>query len=112
MDRGVRPFARHGMFGFRANAAKAVSSFTGGPAGRQFLFEARAFVGIMVVGRGDELDLAWDLSDTFNGLMMLPNLVGVAGGFPAVAGSRNAARVFLWAGCRAADSQHPRPRRR
>ena len=23
------------------------------------------------------LDLAWTLSDTFNGLMMLPNLIGV-----------------------------------
>ena len=23
--------------------------------------------------------LAWDISDTFNGLMMLPNLVGVVG---------------------------------
>ena len=26
-----------------------------------------------------KLDLAWALSDTFNGLMMLPNLVGVVG---------------------------------
>ena len=24
-----------------------------------------------------KLGLAWDLSDTFNGLMMLPNLIGV-----------------------------------
>ena len=24
------------------------------------------------------LDLAWEISDTFNGLMMLPNLIGVA----------------------------------
>ena len=24
-----------------------------------------------------QLDLAWDLSDTFNGLMAIPNLIGV-----------------------------------
>ena len=24
-----------------------------------------------------KLGLAWDLSDTFNGLMMIPNLIGV-----------------------------------
>ena len=32
-----------------------------------------------VVGAVMKLDLAWALSDTFNGLMMLPNLVGVVG---------------------------------
>ena len=29
------------------------------------------------VGCTMSLDLAWDLSDTFNGLMMIPNLIGV-----------------------------------
>ena len=28
--------------------------------------------------------LAWDLSDTFNGLMMIPNLIGVVALFPLV----------------------------
>ena len=28
--------------------------------------------------------LAWDLSDTFNGLMMIPNLIGVLALFPLV----------------------------
>ena len=31
------------------------------------------------------LDLAWDLSDTFNGLMMIPNLIGVIALCPIVA---------------------------
>ena len=31
----------------------------------------------MPVGAVMRLDLAWTLSDTFNGLMMLPNLIGV-----------------------------------
>lgn len=30
------------------------------------------------------LDLAWDLSDTFNGLMMIPNLIGVLSLCPLV----------------------------
>ena len=35
------------------------------------------FVGMTVVGATMKLGLAWDLSDTFNGLMMIPNLIGV-----------------------------------
>ena len=35
------------------------------------------FVGMVVVGATMKLGLAWDLSDTFNGLMMIPNLIGV-----------------------------------
>ena len=31
------------------------------------------------------LDLAWDLSDTFNGLMAIPNLIGVLTLSPVVA---------------------------
>ena len=30
------------------------------------------------------LDLAWDLSDTFNGLMAIPNLIGVIALAPVV----------------------------
>jgi AGCS family alanine or glycine:cation symporter len=30
------------------------------------------------------LDLAWDLSDTFNGLMAIPNLIGVLALSPVV----------------------------
>ena len=36
-----------------------------------------AFVLMIVVGATMELDLAWDISDTFNGLMAIPNLIGV-----------------------------------
>lgn len=34
-------------------------------------------MGFIVVGATMSLDLAWDLSDTFNGLMAIPNLIGV-----------------------------------
>lgn len=36
-----------------------------------------AFVAAAAVGAGMDLSLVWELSDTFNGLMMLPNLFGV-----------------------------------
>lgn len=35
------------------------------------------FVVFIVIGATMSLDLAWDLSDTFNGLMAIPNLIGV-----------------------------------
>ena len=35
------------------------------------------FVAFIIVGATMNLDLAWDLSDTFNGLMAIPNLIGV-----------------------------------
>ena len=35
------------------------------------------FVIIVLAGSVMEAQLAWDISDTFNGLMMLPNLIGV-----------------------------------
>ena len=55
-----------------------------GQRGVEYLFGARAvpvykflFVAMTVCGCTMELSLAWALSDTFNGLMALPNLVGV-----------------------------------
>ncbi|MDY4976260.1 MAG: alanine/glycine:cation symporter family protein [Clostridia bacterium] len=50
----------------------------------EFLFGTKATVGYKIVfvlfimcGATMKLDLAWDISDTFNGLMALPNLIGV-----------------------------------
>jgi AGCS family alanine or glycine:cation symporter len=50
----------------------------------EYLFGTKATVGykvffvlLVMAGATMELDLAWDLSDTFNGLMMIPNLIGV-----------------------------------
>ncbi len=42
------------------------------------------FVVFMVVGAVSESSLAWDISDTFNGLMMIPNLIGVLSLAPLV----------------------------
>ena len=35
------------------------------------------FVSLVVFGAVMESNLAWDISDTFNGLMMIPNLIGI-----------------------------------
>jgi AGCS family alanine or glycine:cation symporter len=50
----------------------------------EYLFGTRAmivykviFVLFVVIGATMDLSLAWDLSDTFNGLMAMPNLIGV-----------------------------------
>ena len=50
----------------------------------EYLFGTKAIVGyrvifsiIVLAGAVIEAQLAWDISDTFNGLMMLPNLIGV-----------------------------------
>ncbi len=50
----------------------------------EYLFGTKATVGykvffvlLIMAGATMKLDFAWDLSDTFNGLMMIPNLIGV-----------------------------------
>ena len=42
------------------------------------------FVIMIMAGALMESSLAWDISDTFNGLMMVPNLIGVIALFPLV----------------------------
>ena len=42
------------------------------------------FVLMIVLGAIMTSSLAWDISDTFNGLMMIPNLIGVVALFPLV----------------------------
>ncbi|MBQ7676637.1 MAG: alanine:cation symporter family protein, partial [Lachnospiraceae bacterium] len=55
-----------------------------GTKGFEYLFGTKAtqvykivFVIFIVFGATMDLSLAWDLSDTFNGLMAIPNLIGV-----------------------------------
>ncbi len=42
------------------------------------------FVILIIFGAVMESNLAWDLSDTFNGLMMIPNLIGVLAQIPLI----------------------------
>ena len=50
----------------------------------QFIYKV-IFVAMIFAGCTMSLKLAWDLSDTFNGLMMIPNLIGVIALSPLVA---------------------------
>ena len=57
----------------------------------EFLFGEKAAIGYKIVfvlfifvGATMDLALAWDISDTFNGLMAIPNLIGVLSLFPLV----------------------------
>ncbi len=74
-------FAFTTVIGWSQYGAKAV----------EYLFGARGvkvykviFVAMIVSGAIMEGGLAWDISDTFNGLMMIPNLIGVISLFPLV----------------------------
>ncbi len=58
----------------------------------EYLFGTKAtliykiiFVLMIISGAVMTSSLAWDISDTFNGLMMIPNLIGVVALFPVVA---------------------------
>jgi len=67
-------FAYSTALGWSCYGCKAVEYLFGAGAGT---FYRVLFVALMPLGAVIRLDLAWTLSDTFNGLMMLPNLIGV-----------------------------------
>lgn len=67
-------FAYSTVLGWSHYGTKAVE-YLFGEAGTR-LYKV-AFVGMVIVGATMKLGLAWDLSDTFNGLMMIPNLIAV-----------------------------------
>ena len=67
-------FAYSTTLGWSCYGCKAVEYLFGAGAGALYRV---LFVAVMPLGAVMRLDLAWALSDTFNGLMMLPNLIGV-----------------------------------
>ena len=67
-------FAYSTALGWSCYGCKAVEYLFGTAGSRIYKV---VFVCMTVVGATMKLGLAWDLSDTFNGLMMLPNLIGV-----------------------------------
>ena len=67
-------FAYSTVLGWSCYGCKAVEYLFGAEAGAGYRV---LFVAVMPLGAVMRLDLAWALSDTFNGLMMLPNLIGV-----------------------------------
>jgi AGCS family alanine or glycine:cation symporter len=67
-------FAFSTVLGWSFYGEKAVEYLMGGKA---VLIYKVFFVTFIIVGATMELTLAWDISDTLNGLMALPNLIGV-----------------------------------
>ena len=67
-------FAYSTVLGWSHYGAKACEYLFGTKA---IIFYRIIFSGIVLAGALIEAQLAWDISDTFNGLMMIPNLIGV-----------------------------------
>ena len=74
-------FAFTTVLGWSQYGSKAVEYLFGAKGVKVYKF---IFVAMIVSGAVMEGGLAWDLSDTFNGLMMIPNLIGVISLFPLV----------------------------
>jgi AGCS family alanine or glycine:cation symporter len=67
-------FAFTTVLGWSYYGAKVMEYLLGVTCGRIYRF---VFIVLIVFGAVMESNLAWDISDTFNGLMMIPNLIGV-----------------------------------
>ncbi len=74
-------FAFTTVLGWSQYGSKAVEYLFGIKGVKVYRF---IFVAMIVSGAVMEGGLAWDLSDTFNGLMMIPNLIGVVSLLPLV----------------------------
>ncbi len=74
-------FAFTTVIGWSQYGAKSVEYLFGAKGSKiyQIIFVAAIAIGAVIDG-----GLAWDISDTFNGLMMIPNLIGVVALFPLV----------------------------
>lgn len=74
-------FAFTTVLGWSHYGSKAVEYLLGTKASKVYKI---IFVLMIIAGALMESSLAWDISDTFNGLMMIPNLIGVIALFPLV----------------------------
>ena len=74
-------FAFTTVLGWSQYGSKAVEYLFGIKGVKVYRF---IFVAMIISGAIMEGGLAWDLSDTFNGLMMIPNLIGVVALLPLV----------------------------
>ncbi len=74
-------FAFTTVLGWSHYGTKAVEYISGVKAGKIYKI---IFIPLIVAGAVMGSTLAWDISDTFNGLMMIPNLIGVIALSPLV----------------------------
>ena len=73
---GIILFAFSTILGWSIYGTRAIQYLTKNSRAAEIIYKL-VFVIIVVVGAMSSVQLVWDLSDTFNGLMALPNLVGV-----------------------------------
>ena len=74
-------FAFTTVMGWSYYGAKVTEYLLGVTCGRIYRL---VFIGLIVFGAVMESSLAWDISDTFNGLMMIPNLIGIIAQTPLI----------------------------
>ncbi len=74
-------FAFTTVMGWSYYGAKVTEYLLGVTCGRIYRL---LFIGLMILGAVMESNLAWDISDTFNGLMMIPNLIGIIAQIPLI----------------------------
>jgi AGCS family alanine or glycine:cation symporter len=74
-------FAFTTVIGWSEYGSKAFEYLFGTKGAKIYKF---IFIGVIIFGAIIDGGLAWDLSDTFNGLMMIPNLIGVLALLPLV----------------------------
>lgn len=74
-------FAFTTVMGWSYYGAKVVEYLAGVTWGRIYRF---VFILLIIFGAVMESNLAWDISDTFNGLMMIPNLIGIIFQIPLI----------------------------
>ncbi len=73
---GIALFALSTILSWALYGTRCVEFLFGGKSGRIYQV---LFVIITVVGATMDLGLAWDIADTLNGLMAIPNLIGLFG---------------------------------
>ena len=74
-------FAFTTVMGWSYYGAKVTEYLLGVTFGRIYRL---IFIGLIILGAVMESNLAWDISDTFNGLMMIPNLIGIIAQIPLI----------------------------
>ena len=77
-------FAFTTVLGWSHYGTKAVEYLAGSKSVIATRIYKAIFVGMILLGALLTSSLAWDISDTFNGMMMLPNLIGVLALSPLV----------------------------
>ena len=73
---GIALFALSTILSWALYGGRCVEFLLGNKARKVYLW---IFVAICVVGATMDLGLAWDIADTLNGLMAIPNLIALIG---------------------------------